>query len=165
MRYNDGAQSDKSQALQGSHLDNADIGHHSELRHVSQGLSYGTNFSAMGMSCKAATPHAKHSNLESMSADARILDSFDKSQEPGTSLDVLIVYAGLLLCTGFGVCSVVTAVLELETCCTIARMNARFETFDHATRRFVLSTCQSCTSSPSRNAADTKRSRCETNVT
>lgn len=68
----------------------------------------------MGMLCKAATPQAKHSSLESMSADARIFDSFVRSQEPGTSMDVLIVYAGLLLCTGCGVCSVVTAGLELE---------------------------------------------------
>ena len=74
-------------------------------------------------------------------------------------MDVLIVYAGLLLCTGFGVCSVVTAGLELETRCTFARMNARFETFDHTTRRFVLSTCQSCTTSLSRNAADAKQTR------
>jgi phage gp37-like protein len=58
-------------------LDNADIGHHSELQHVRQGLSYGTSFSAMGMSCKASTPQAKHSSLKSMSADARIFDSFD----------------------------------------------------------------------------------------
>ena len=55
MRYNDGAQSDTSQALRMALLNNADIGHHSELQHVRQGPSYDTSFLAMGMSCKASS--------------------------------------------------------------------------------------------------------------